>query len=222
MAASAEQVKIFGGPGYSRYVAQYNPLCREYIDFFDIGIELRYTASPKPGLIAGLGIEGSLTKHLQIELNAFYFSKGCHFDVFTYSEISQLTYPEKKMSYRLTGISVPFLLKAKLLPESSPYLLGGVECSYILAHKSEERRLDYWSMYPPGQDLWGEDVMERTSRLDFGLVLRGGFEIKVQNVFVFIEARYSFGLLNILAGEHGYWLESINTRMEGVLIGIKI
>jgi hypothetical protein len=213
-AAYAEHFRLFGGPGFSRYDVKVS----ELNSYYDVG----FTKSPKAGIFIGGGIEGPLTKHLFIELNAIYFSKGCHFDVFYFDEWNQETYPDREIGYGLSAISVPLLLKAKLMRESSPYILGGLECSYILAHKSEERRLNYWSTYPPDKDLWDEDVIERTSRLDFGLVLGGGFEIKIQKVFVFVEVRYLFGILNILTKERGYWLESIKTRSECVLIGIKI
>jgi len=211
-AAYAEHFRLFGGPGFSRYDAKVSTFYGDYMDPYSRVLEDQFMKSSKPGIFIGGGIEGPLTNYLFIELNALYFSKGCLFDIFHY----------KKMSYKLNGISIPLLLKAKLLRESSPYLLGGLECSYILAHKSEWHWQVPWSTDPRDQVLYEEDVIEPTSRLDFGLIVGGGFELKIHRVFVFVEARYSFGILNILTGELDSWLESIKTRSECILIGIKI
>jgi hypothetical protein len=213
-AGYAEHFRLFAGPGFSRYDVKVS----ELNSYYDVG----FTKSSKAGIFIGGGIEGPLTKHLFIELNALYFSKGCHFDVFYFDELNQQTYPDREIGYSLSGISIPLLLKAKLMRESSPYLLGGIESSYIIAHKTEWHWPDPWSTDPRDQVLYEEDVIEPTSRLDFGLIVGGGFEVKIHRVFVFVEARYSFGILNILTGGLDGWLESIKTRSECILVGIKI
>jgi len=177
----AQQIKLLGGNNFSRYA--FSPDTYMGIDW-DTGIEFRIKSNLKNGLLIGLGLEFSLNKYLGFEMDILYSQKGCH------SQVFRADIPDRTTDYSLNAISLPLLLKIKLKPVSSPYVLCGLECSYIL------------------------------SKSDFGYILGGGFEIKIQRITFFVEGRFYFGLKNIMS--EPYPVESVNTKSEMLIFGFKL
>ena len=159
----------------------------------------------KPGFLVGIGVECVLTEKLAIEIEGLYFQKGSRFN------FSDLIW-ERKMDYFLNVLSFPVLLKFKILPESSPYILGGSEFSIILSHRS---RAILGGLKGPV-----EDAREKVKAYDFALVLGGGFEIVVKPVSFFIEARYHPGLRDI--SKDKLYFASLKTSAVVILLGLKI
>ncbi|MEW5900884.1 MAG: hypothetical protein AB1715_05420, partial [Acidobacteriota bacterium] len=63
----------------------------------------------------------------------------------------------------------------------------------------------------------------RTKRFGFGVIVGGGIEIKGRGLAIFIEARYHFGLVNIVKEEESQYetLESIKPNSQAILLGFK-
>jgi hypothetical protein len=203
------ELKLLGGSNLSRYTV--SP--EVYYGFdWDTG-EYRYKSSYKQGFLSGAGIEFSLIRNIALEIDGLYIRKGCDLMIFR-NDI-----PSAKQNYVLNVASFPILLKIKFFANSSPYILGGGEFSYILSHKY---KLDieepiYIIQGDNQQDI---DIKDKTKKFDFGVLVGGGFEIKTRLASFFVEARYYFGLLNI-SSEY-YPFQSIKTKAEGILFGIKI
>jgi len=202
----AQQIKLLGGNNFSRYA--FSPDTYMGIDW-DTGIEFRIKSNLKNGLLIGLGLEFSLNKYLGFEMDILYSQKGCH------SQVFRADIPDRTTDYSLNAISLPLLLKIKLKPVSSPYVLCGLECSYILSHNSKVTNEHVVEPYQYDQDL-----MEQTSKSDFGYILGGGFEIKIQRITFFVEGRFYFGLKNIMS--EPYPVESVNTKSEMLFFGFKL
>jgi opacity protein-like surface antigen len=202
----AQEIKVLGGNSFSRYT--FSPDMYMGIDW-DEGVEFRTKSNLKKGGLIGLGVEFSLNRHVGIEMDILYFQKGCQ------SRVFRVNIPEKTTNYSLDTISVPLLLKIKLRPASSPYILTGGELSYILSHNS---KVTIDNVVEPYQ--FEQNLKEQTSNFDIGYVLGGGFEIKMHKVAFFIEGRFHFGIKNIMPEDYPY--ESIKTKSEVLLFGFKL
>lgn len=154
------------------------------------GVNLsRYIISPKEdgvkwgyerGFIGGIGLEKKITDRMLLEFNFLFFKKG--------SKVEFADFPDLKETYRINAFSIPVLLRRKFFYGSSPYALGGVEFSSILAHKAKFE----------GEEA--VDIKENTKKMDLGLVLGCGYELELEeNLSLFIEARYHHGLVNIMS-----------------------
>ena len=149
----------------------------------------RYIVSPKEegvkwdyerGFIGGIGLEKKITDRMLLEFNFLFFKKG--------SKVEFADFPDLKETYRINAFSIPVLLRRKFFYGSSPYVLGGVEFSSILTHKAKFE----------GEEA--VDIKENTKKIDLGLVLGCGYELRLEeNLYLFIEARYHHGLVNIMS-----------------------
>lgn len=202
----AQEIKLLGGNNFSRYT--FSPETYQGIDW-DQGIEFRIRSSLKKGLLVGLGLELSLNKYLGFEIDILYSQKGCH------SHVYRADIPERKTDYSLNTINLPLLLKIKLKPDSSPYVLCGFEYSYILSH---DLKVTIENVMEP--NLYDQDLIGQTSKSDFGYILGGGFEIKIQGITFFVEGRFSFGTKNIMS--EPYPVDSISTKSEMLFFGFKL
>jgi len=158
--------KIMGGVNFSRYIVSPK----------EEGVKWDY----ERGLIGGIGLEKKITDRMLLEFNFLFFKKG--------SKVEFDDFPDLKETYRINAFSIPVLLRRKFFYGSSPYALGGVEFSSILAHKAKFE----------GEEA--VDIKENTKKIDLGLVLGCGYELELEeNLYLFIEARYHHGLVNIMS-----------------------
>lgn len=202
----AQEIKVLGGNNFSRYT--FSPETYPGIDW-DQGVEFRTKSNLKKDFLIGLGVEFSLNRHLAVEMDILYSQKGCN------SQVFRADIPEKTINYSLDTISLPLLLKIKLRPASSPYLLTGGEFSYILSHNS---KVSLENVVEPHQ--YEQNLKEQTSNFDISYVLGGGFEIKMQKFTFFVEGRFHFGLKKIMSEPYPY--DSIKTKSEALLFGFKL
>jgi len=154
----------------------------------------------KRGFLAGIGFERTFYRNIFLEFDVLYFKKG--------SKIELVDLPNFKMKYNLNSLSIPILLRVKLLDGTAPYILGGIEFSSILSHtvKSEGKE--------------EVDIKQSTKSIDYGFVFGCGFEIEIEEyLFFFIEARYHLGRANII--NNPVEKDSINTQAILVLVGVK-
>jgi len=158
--------KIMGGMNLSRYI----------ISPKEDGVKWSY----EYGLLGGIGLEKKFTDRMLLEFNFLFFQKG--------SKVEFADFPDLKETYRINAFSIPVLLRRKFFYGSSPYAIGGVEFSSILAHKAKFE----------GEEA--VDLKENTKKMDIGLVLGCGYELELEeNLYLFMEARYHHGLVNIMS-----------------------
>lgn len=146
----------------------------------------------KMGFLIGGGIELFSVPHISLEIEGLYFRKGSKVEIIGVEG-----------DYTLDVISVPALVKVKIMPGPSPYVLGGGEFSYILTHKLD--------------DL---DIKDETKSFDYGLVFGAGYEMSMPGASLFFEGRYYLGINNILKDPDPG--ESLKTKALVVIVGIKI
>ena len=202
----ALEFKFLGGNNFSQYT--FVPETYYGFDWYT-GVEFRTKSNLKKGFLVGGGIEFFFTRNIGVEIDLLYFQKGSN------SEVFRQGIPYIKNEHSLEVFSVPLLLKVKLRPDSSPYILGGFEFSYIFSHNS---KISFVELL--GQDRDEANLNERTKNFDFAVVLGGGFEIKMQGFSFFIEGRYHLGMRNIISDYYPF--ESIKTKAEVLLFGFKI
>jgi len=146
----------------------------------------------KMGFLVGGGIELFSVPYISLEIEGLYFRKGSKVEIIGVEG-----------DYTLDVISIPALVKVKILPGPSPYVLGGGEFSYILTHK-----------------LDGVDIKNITKSYDYGIIFGAGYEMSMPGASLFFEGRYHLGLNNILKDPAPG--ESLKTKALVVIVGIKI
>ena len=146
----------------------------------------------KMGFLVGGGIELFSVPHISFEIEGLYFRKGSKVDIIGVEG-----------DYVLDVISVPALVKVKILPGPSPYVLGGGEFSYILTHKLDD-----------------VDIKDTTKSFDYGLIFGAGYELSMPGASLYFEGRYHLGVANILKDPDPD--ESLKTKSLVVIVGIKI
>ncbi len=146
----------------------------------------------KTGILVGGGIELFSVPYISLEIEGLYFRKG-----------SKVKIIGVEGDYTLDVISIPALIKVKIMPGPSPYVLAGGEFSYILTHKLDD-----------------EDIKDETKSFDYGLVFGAGYEMSMPGASIFFEGRYHLGVANILKDPVPG--ASIKTKALVVIVGIKI
>ena len=216
--AYAQQFKLIGGLNISNYS---DPWLDEWYWALDANdfqehmsgegfwfIDANFFRSPfrhsKIGFLGGFGIEFALNKIIALELEGFYFQKGNYINFWGETRTDV---------YNMKGISFPLLVKAKFLPQPFPYIIGGGEFLFILSHSR---------IIGPYTEI-KEDILERTKKFDFGLVLGIGFEMKVLKVSCYLEGRYNLGQRNLIApNEYDPHPPTIKASALQILAGFKI
>jgi hypothetical protein len=184
-AGQAQQFKLIAGPTISHYSAEWP----YYGNVFDASAHLNPFENRKIGFMVGGGVEVALNKIVSFELDGFYFQKGSTF------EGTAWYFNNYRDVYALSGFNIPLLFKFKFLPRPFPYLLSGVEFSYIAAHaRVRSYRLEGGSGWI---EMPQEDLVDDTRRIDFGPVVGLGFEARLHKFSLFLEARYSIGLIDM-------------------------
>ena len=198
----AQEVKFLCGLDLSKYAIW--PETYQGID----GYQYNDKSSFKIGFIIGGGIEFSFTKKITFEIDVLYFQKGSKIER---ENLSLEIYIAPK-EYTLHMICFPMLLRTKFLSGSSPYILGGGEFSFIISHR--------YTNILNGERRDSFNIIDNTSKFDYGLIIGGGYEIKAEKCSFFIEGRYHLGLGNISKDYHVY--ESMKTNTLVVVTGFKI
>jgi len=121
--AYAQKIKIIGGVNLSKYPQE--PALLWITD-----AAFRHEPAYKKGFLGGIGIEFTLTKNIALEIDGLFLQKGSHY-VYGYNK-------EGNIKHILDVISIPLLIKFKLLQGSSPYIL---DCLRLWIRVQEEANL---------------------------------------------------------------------------------
>jgi len=146
----------------------------------------------KMGFLVGGGIELFSVPYISLEIEGLYFRKGSKVEIIGVEG-----------DYTLDVISIPALIKVKIMPGPSPYVLAGGEFSYILTHKLDD-----------------VDIKNTTKSIDYGVIFGAGYEMSMPGASLFFEGRYHLGVANILKDPAPG--ESLKTKALVVIVGIKI
>jgi len=146
----------------------------------------------KMGFLVGGGIELFSVPYISLEIEGLYFRKGSKVEIIGVEG-----------DYTLDVISIPALIKVKIMPGPSPYVLAGGEFSYILTHKLDD-----------------VDIKNTTKSIDYGVIFGAGYEMSMPGASLFFEGRYHLGVANILKDPAPG--ESLKTKALLVIVGIKI
>lgn len=136
----------------------------EYIDFGGLAIYSR-RAQYGAGFAAGGGTEFSLARNLSFEIDALFIQKG------TRVRYEVTGDPPVYYMARINELSIPVLLKVRLKPGTSPYVLAGGEFAFVLT--------------------------DGPKSVDYGLVGGVGFQKKLNTIGMSLEARYHHGLQDL-------------------------
>jgi hypothetical protein len=208
--AYAQQLKILGGPTISNYTEKWptRSFWLQNVAFFRNPFQ-----NSKTGFLLGVGIEIASGKNVSVEIDGLYFHKGSSF-LYNWPTPTSLT----EEIYDMHGISLPLLLKIKPIPRPFPYILGGIDLSYIFSHG----RVTKMGGESSNQGIW-ENILEDTEKVDLGLVFGIGFEMKLSKALFFFEGRYNLGQENLYKGQV-YITErpTIKTCALEILTGFKI
>lgn len=104
---------------------------------------------------------------------------------------------------KLNYVSIPIVLKKSFFPVGvHPYLLAGPEFSFLISAKSG-----------------GEDIKEHVKSGDTGIVIGGGLEFSLLGKSAYAEARYSFGLSEVIESDLPL-MEGAKNKVAQIYLGI--
>jgi hypothetical protein len=161
------------------------------------GQDLDQYIKSRLGPMGGIGYEAG--SRFSLEFDVMYMPKGVKFQ----GQYDATAEGGGKINFDLdmaiNEISVPVFIKIKILPGSTPFFFGGGEVGYVLSGKVISSVTSNGETQKDEQDLLKDDNGESSlNRIDFGLVLGGGYEMNLGGMRLTIEARYYMGLANLL------------------------
>lgn len=174
------------------------------------------------GIMIGAGYEMDMG-NLAIEIDAIYMQKGAKFEgTFKDDDPFDPVDAAFEATSKIAEISFPILVKVRLMPGSTPYILGGAEVAYVTSSK-----IDYSVTDNIGNQSQSgsEDAKEGTEDLDYGIVFGAGYELATGPIPIMVEFRYHYGLADIMGtSEQAEQVESgdfVKTRAIVVMVGVK-
>lgn len=184
------------------------------------GIDINDYKKSKLGFFGGVGYERG--SRLSFEANVLYMQKGVKYEGAVPQEIGQGTQGNFAVTSSLNVISIPVLVKYRIMPGNTPYVFGGGEFSLIMSHDVDYEFTD------TENDIsisGSEDAKDGTQDFDYGLVFGAGFEMNKTPIPLFIEFRYHMGLADIAGTDENYpQIEDTDyakTRALILLVGIR-
>jgi uncharacterized protein YraI len=153
---------------------------------------------PRTSYVGGIGFE--MGSRLSLEIDFLYMPKGVKLEGgFDASSLGGGKV-DFKADLIANAVTVPVLLKLRILPGSTPFVLAGGEVGYLLTGTLD------WSYTSGGKTEKGkEDLLKEDengdvafNRLDYGAVFGGGFELRLAGLTLTVEGRYHLGQANLL------------------------
>ncbi len=165
----------------------------------------RYKSSLR-GLAGGIGFV--IGGQVGVEVDIMYVQKGVKLDAVN-ADANGVGMLDFDISLMINQISIPVLLRFKLMPGTTPYLLIGGSVSYILSSTAEYNFSIAGESESGSEDLFAQegDVL---NRLGYSIVGGAGFELDMGTMRLFFEGRYIYGLANIIHEdeiEPGDWVK---------------
>lgn len=154
-------------------------------------------------LAVGAVVEIGLSRHLSLQLEPMYLQKGGKVD------IRDFFGEDASASLRLSYVELPVLLKlSKPSGRARPYVIVGPSVGYRTGIRSRDE--------VTGEEQDSTDADEMLEKWDFGVAAGGGLAVPVGRASVFVEGRYTWGLVNLNKEDEEF---TMNNRGIQVLAG---
>jgi hypothetical protein len=134
-----------------------------------------------PGFASGVVFDIRLSEKFYAHIEPMYLQKGGKIEEGT----DPANQPEGQIN--ISSIEIPLLIKYTFGDRIKPYLVVGPTVGYNLKSEIE---FDLTGLIFKG------DLDEVTESFDFGLTFGGGLQVPFNFGIIFLEGRYTFGLLN--------------------------
>jgi hypothetical protein len=135
-------------------------------------------------LAVGAVVEIGLSRHFSLQLEPMYLQKGGRID------IRDFLGEDASLSLRLSYVELPVFLKlSKSAGRARPYVIVGPSVGYRTGTRSKDE--------VTGEEQDPADAAENLKKGDFGVAAGGGLIVPVGRATVFVEGRYTWGLLNL-------------------------
>jgi hypothetical protein len=185
------------------------------VDGFDIN---DYKKS-KLGFFGGVGYERG--GRLSFEADVLYMQKGVKFEGAIPQSLGEDVQGRFSVTSSINVISIPVVIKYRIMPGNTPYFFGGGEFSLILSND-----VDYEFTDPDGVKVSGsEDAIDGTEDFDYGLVFGAGYELNNFTIPIFFEVRYHLGIADIAGTDEEFPqvedTDSAKTSALVFLVGIR-
>ena len=118
---------------------------------------------------------------------------------------------EKKVEIRLAYVEIPVMVKYIIgTNKIEPYLMAGPTIGFL-----QDAKLKVTT----GDDSEWDDMKDDLKSIDFGLGFGAGLNLPIGNNSIFVEARYSLGLMNIADNAEGPYAD-VKTKGIQIFAGI--
>jgi hypothetical protein len=164
----------------------------------------RFGPAAGVGIDLALGSSGRLAWISTVE----YVQLGAKPDFYYFDPYYDPPYMMIPVTFTMDLIAFTQLLKLRPFAKGAPYVLGGVDLSYVIDHRS---------------DLMSQ-IGSLTKKVNFGLVGGVGAELIKGDWAPFLEARYHLGLADLSKGVYSGvgGFPSLKTRAFVFLAGIRL
>jgi outer membrane protein with beta-barrel domain len=140
--------------------------------------------SAKTFLGAGAVVEVGLSRHLSVQLEPMYLQKGGKI------LLRDFFGSDASASVRLSYVELPVLLKvSKATGRMRPYLILGPSVGYRTSVRVKDETT--------GEEEDPADADQNLRKLDFGVSAGAGLAVPAGRATVFVESRYTWGLVNL-------------------------
>jgi hypothetical protein len=169
---SAQQpyLGVFGGVNFADLTGKDNQ-----------GDKLNVSTQNIFGVGAVMGL--NLNQNFSLQLEPMYLQKG--------GVLLQEPPDTEEITFKMSFIEVPLLLKVQFGDQIRPYIMGGPTVGFLLSSKLESEI---------GGLLFKGDVKHITRKVDFGVGLGAGVSIPLGSSNIFLDGRYTLGLTDLNKG----------------------
>jgi hypothetical protein len=146
----------------------------------------------KPGFVAGVVFEVSLSKYISIEPRLLFTNRGA------FSSGVDSGYPYKYQD-KLGYINLPIQIKLKYPVTNiiNIYTLGDLNPGILFYAKSHTEKMNLYF-----NEVHDINIIDKMNKFDFGIDFGIGFESMLLKSLPFIEAVYYWGLIQIFKSEN--------------------
>lgn len=189
----AAEFKRMLGPIYSSYSRPWpGPFSGNYPPLLDDGNTLSPFRNSRFSFFGGLGLEFFLSRMLEFEVDVLYKETGGQY------RFDTGFFDAYRYEFQLRELSFPLLLRAHLWKKSRPFLLAGLDPSFVLSHRYQLfHRAEASRIFEKVEEA---DIKGYTGKTDLALVLGLGFEAAVNRRRIAVECRYELGLADLYGG----------------------
>jgi opacity protein-like surface antigen len=168
-------------------------------------VDALYEIESKTYLFGGILAEFKISDMFYIQPEINFLPKGVTYKNKTGPYISSY------MEFTLNYYEIPINILAKFnMDKFTPFLFAGPSLSFL----SETNAID-----DSGNEY---DISEFYKKFDFSINFGGGVELSLsKSIDIFLMARYSLGLTNIVNKEFSSELGKINTQGTALAVGLK-